>query len=100
MSKEEAIKACERIMRHTPGPWGIYSDSPDTSVYCDDSLGSRIADCSSQGLPTIIRMEQQQANAKLIAAAPDMLELLIKIADDPNLDWSGEAADLVVKATT
>lgn len=75
LTEQEGKAACERFM-FTPGPWGIYEDSPDTSVYCDDVVGNRVADC---GANHFIPMEQQRANAKLIAAAPEMLDCLVKV---------------------
>lgn len=65
---------------HTPGPWqtGLPLAEKEHDmhrmVYCDDSLGSRIADCSTAGHG--ISNAQQLANARLIAAAPQMLEAL------------------------
>jgi len=43
-------------------------------VYCDDSLGSRVADCTSSGHG--ISRQQDHANVRLIAAAPTMLDAL------------------------
>ena len=41
-------------------------------VYCDDSLGSAVADCRMDF--TVLSAEQKRANARLIAAAPELLE--------------------------
>lgn len=64
-------------IKHTPGPWTITSwatgavngphDRMVASVYGDH------ADCQ--------RDERQDANARLIAAAPDLLEALRKVRD-------------------
>lgn len=62
---------------HTPGPWEVGSAAEGSSlhmdrmVYCDDALGSRVADCSKSGHG--ISVAQERANARLIAAAPDLL---------------------------
>lgn len=70
-------------MLHTPGPWETGGDNDSMSmqlmVYADDSLGSRIADCSESGFG--ITHEQATANVRLIAAAPDLLRALIDLAD-------------------
>lgn len=58
------------VEKFTPGPWAVYEDSPATSVYCDDEFGNRVADCNSAF--TTLPKEQRIANAKLIAAAPDL----------------------------
>lgn len=60
---------------HTSGPWTIgdvCKKESELMVYCDDSLGSRVADCSTSGHG--ISVEQDIANARLIAAAPELLE--------------------------
>jgi hypothetical protein len=64
---------------HTPGPWAVGEVSEhfrdaDRMVYCDDSLGSRVADCTQSG--HCITVAQERANARLIAAAPQLVEAL------------------------
>jgi hypothetical protein len=69
--------------QHTPGPWFITQHQAEINhiaiYYEDDSLRSKIADlydgnlCEEHG--TI------EANASLIAAAPDLLEALERIMD-------------------
>jgi hypothetical protein len=72
--------------KHTPGPWMVGGDRPGDSsamalmIYCDDSLGSRVADCSESGHG--IPREQDYANARLIAAAPDLLALARQYASE------------------
>lgn len=65
--------------KHTPGPWKVFPEESSTMVYCDDCLGSRVADCSAQH--TILQPEERKANAKLIAAAPDMFEVIKQLYD-------------------
>jgi hypothetical protein len=60
--------------KHTPGPWHFNADlsAHDTRlVYGLD--GALVADCGRIYKRTL---EEATANARLIAAAPDMLELL------------------------
>lgn len=60
------------MSNHTPGPWRVPITMPTDVV---DSAENRwIANCrpSVNGAP----LEQQEANARLIAAAPDLLEAL------------------------
>lgn len=40
-------------------------------VFCDDALGSSVADCRKHGAG--VTSDQARANAHLIAAAPDLL---------------------------
>lgn len=58
---------------HTPGPWTVRrgvcrQDHPDTSADVQGRDGQFVADCGCH--------EQANANARLIAASPDLLEAL------------------------
>lgn len=79
--------------QHTPGPWsqshrrrhdGMYS----TEVYCAD--GYTIASCAWYPRPvdpaTGTIGTYREANARLIAAAPDLLEALEWIANHTSAD--------------
>lgn len=58
-------------MSHTPGPWNIYFNSQDDLVIrkmCEDVAESRV----------VTRCNSGMYNARLIAAAPDLLEALIE----------------------
>jgi hypothetical protein len=63
---------------HTPGPWGIRpgicrNDHPDTSADVHGPFGDFVANCGCH--------EQAIANARLIAAAPDLLEACRELRD-------------------
>ena len=65
------------FVSHTPGPWKTCDPGKQENplmIYCDDSLGSRVADLSKSGHG--IPMEVDHANARLICAAPDLLAAL------------------------
>ncbi len=64
---------------YTPGPWHVAPESKAQSpwIVCDSEGGS-IADCEPPG-PWMSR-ETADANARLIAAAPDMLAALKNLA--------------------
>lgn len=73
-------------MNHTPGPWSVghqlYSTMP---VYADGAQGVAVADCAMNATygrdgSYAITSAEMEANAKLIAAAPEMLEALKKVA--------------------
>jgi len=70
------------VTEHTPGPWiadyrGVYPAKRTT----DTGYGAMIADCPrAAGRNGAL---EASANAALIAAAPDMLELL------EQLEWAG-----------
>jgi hypothetical protein len=59
------------MSKHTLGPWNAYESDGQTYV---ESLGPKVTDVCRvmRHLP----FEEVQANAALIAAAPDMLEAL------------------------
>lgn len=61
--------------KHTPGPWRV--TLPDECIVTNDD-GHEVADCSMwyEDLPAVCA-----ANARLIAAAPDMLAALKAIID-------------------
>ena len=55
-------------MRHTLGPWKAITKGMDAKVECPDGRSFLIGD--------IIYHEENKANARLIAAAPELLEAL------------------------
>jgi hypothetical protein len=59
--------------RHTPGPWALH----------DISYGIRIGDIAWIGFGSAYPKEEHRANARLIAAAPSMLDALEEIARLP-----------------
>lgn len=58
--------------KHTPEPWKVYGRDGKSKCYVTDADGRTIADLDSfcTGADSA---EQTEANAKLIAAAPDLL---------------------------
>ena len=59
--------------KHTPGPWYVYDDEyPVINTTFDDEKYD-IATIPADGLPQV----QVQANARLIAAAPELLAQLV-----------------------
>ena len=64
--------------QHTPGPWVVYLDTKVTTAPkhhgMHGSLHEVIADCSRNSQWTGKRDEIAEANARLIAAAPELLE--------------------------
>ena len=99
-------------MKHTPGPWTVYDDS-------NDGKTNRI-EIAARG-KTVARIyqsvpEEDLPNARLIAAAPDLLEALVELSesfvdtyfDDPRSDeeidghqefWENKARAAIAKAT-
>jgi hypothetical protein len=58
------------MSKHTPGPWEIYTHNPDGSgLHIKSTKGGVIAKLFNPGL-----REMLEANARLIAAAPELLD--------------------------
>ena len=66
---------------HTPGPWLLVEqgDANEYAVLTPDKKEWVIAFRLNPGRPIYA---QEKANAKLIAAAPDLLEALLNIEND------------------
>ncbi len=61
--------------KHTPGPWHTIREGSST-VYVESRIGGGwVQEVSSCG-PTANGSEEQEANARLIAAAPELLDAL------------------------
>lgn len=75
--------------QHTPGPWyvfhsahrGRFDDDGPGAFSIGDAPTARSANilCSRYEWPE--RAEEMKANARLMAAGPDLLEALIELAD-------------------
>lgn len=59
--------------KHTPGPWKIYQSQATMPRVIVSADGSSVADANA-GFPCA--EDEQDANARLIAAAPDLLDAL------------------------
>lgn len=91
---------------HTPGPWLTqWEHGGDESILSRDGGMHMIATCHAEDG----RVIPSKANARLIAAAPELLEALIKLADAfddlagfedvGNRDASFQARKAIAKAT-
>lgn len=90
---------------HTPGPWNISHGRVSSRAHqtSKDLRLTVIADLDMENDPH----GEQEANARLIAAAPEMLAALYRIASDPSALFDGPNAALgdiaraaIAKATT
>ncbi len=71
---------------YTPGPWETYG----CTLYAGKYRVGQTWDAEYDGLPT----PEMEANARLIASAPDLLSALERLthpmADDDDLDYARE----------
>lgn len=93
------------MLHHTPGPWAIIADVPGAAI------GFRAIVQNDDGMPgeTICNPSPMgEANARLIAAAPDMLAALQAVAlllehpeaGDIDADKVARAVDAALRAAT
>lgn len=88
-------------LQHTPGPWIFYADLPST-----DPEWHIVTTANKLRVLANVHIERgnamDQANARLIAAAPDMLEALLKTraylltVDCVFMDPEGSAGQMLV----
>ena len=78
----------EYDMGHTPGPWVVAGDSIHDRETKYESDGARTGDTACRIATTEImaRQGEQEANARLIAAAPDMLEALEEVMGELDVE--------------
>lgn len=65
-------------MSHTPGPWWLSDHDWYVRATCNQGVNWRVAEV----IEVLPEDEQAEANAFLIAAAPEMLEALQNIEND------------------
>jgi hypothetical protein len=63
--------------QHTQGPWHIGLRRPDSTKFIYDAQGGEVADCDTGTNHPAQNIE----NARLIAAAPDMLNALERFSE-------------------
>ena len=90
------------MSKHTPGPWKVESSSKDGSRVTAIALVAWCGANSCFGVDgnQFISAKQARANARLIAAAPELLEAL-KALDSAFMShtlWNGEPPVEIVQA--
>lgn len=79
-------------MTHTPGPWIVDHDFP-TEIRMDDSNGEAVFALVAGVHVSNTEPEQALADARLIAAAPEMLAALKAALADFGDDYGGPTID-------
>lgn len=81
---------------HTKGPWRVVRANPSPTsgewmiAGATPGYFAEVRDCGSGDI---------QANARLIAAAPELLELLVQSQESIGGDWRERRDALIAKAT-
>jgi hypothetical protein len=70
------------MSKHTPGPWQWTKGDKYSYPRVGDSADHTIADVWDDSSLAVVSREQGEANAQLIAAAPELLEALKLIYAD------------------
>jgi hypothetical protein len=78
-------------MKHTPGPWRVETERAYIQITPTDNVA--ICELWRRGNP-----ELEMANARLIAAAPELLELLMELQDIVFLTRNNELHTRIDKA--
>ena len=82
------------VMQHTPGPWGLIIGDAGPIIFSGNK-GNMVATCIRQ-----ITSAEREANARLISAAPDLLESLrYAVAQVPELATVPGIAAAMAKVT-
>ena len=68
------------MSKHTPGPWDHHVDNQSEYTHTITAV-SRPA--TSPIIADVVKHPSSEANARLIAAAPDLLEALLAVASMP-----------------
>ena len=78
------------MSKHAPGPWELTHT---------EHVGFRVSDSTGWGVAVVLKDTNDEANAHLMAAAPQMLEALEEL--EPFLQWlvieQGDKVDKLLK---
>jgi len=82
--------------KHTSGPWDIHGDFREIHELHDSDGVRTLADVDPDNL---MPGAERAANARLIAAAPELLEALYNmvISAVPGMNWTDESGQLMIR---
>lgn len=69
--------------QHTPGPWNVSNHADNNDMVIRSNDGDIICNIDCDNVRDFMKdpVSESQANARLIAAAPDMLSVLIEAVE-------------------
>ncbi|SRR6266542_2505826 len=71
----------DSAVKHTPGPWHLLGSSDNGQVSVEFSNIDEVGNRHAGHIATVdgMRGERQRANARLIAAAPELADLVLRM---------------------
>lgn len=87
------------MSKHTQEKWEVTGEKNDFVYALGPNGCNKFWFCISTSGPDKISQEEVQANARLIAAAPDLLKALIDLADGYSMGGAKRAREAIAKAT-
>ena len=81
------------IAQHTPGPWTLVPKDTPKGTLMVDSVSGLVAVMESSKTRGV-KYENAEANARLIAAAPELLDALQKLRAAAPLFWDDDNAEI------
>jgi len=87
--------------KHTAGEWtqGVNTSSKEwMQVFCNNKVIAEVKTIHQKGQRESTDFEEEEANAKLIAAAPEMLKALIELPQNTSFAHVKDVATMIEKA--
>lgn len=82
--------------KHTPGPW-LIADESKTFVYALGKEGTNVFSCNVESAGTErASKREKEANARLIASAPELLEALKSVIEEIDMSDSNGYVDCLI----
>lgn len=103
MSEDQFKQLKELAGAATPGPWAVFNGVDVYPEAGSEDGSNYIAHCDPDGSDRTMTWEEAKANARLIAASPDLLTALLDTLQNGIIYWEpqtmrgAEAKDKMIK---
>lgn len=77
--------------KHTPGPWSYAIEGDEITINCGDIYGAATMPQDNEDFPKY----EQAANARLIAASPEMYDFILERAQAGDKEAQSIISDIV-----